>query len=238
MTTPILGVRWPAKSRFRQLRTVEANYCVGVKLSPFGADAVLPVGDYEPDDSGQEEEFYAEVEAVEDLFEAGVGVPLRAELHADVGEDVAPGPGADEGVDVEAELVHLRDAGGEGDEGADDGKHASDEDGDGAVFCEEVVDEVEVAAAEEHHAAVAFDHGASAASADPVGGDGAEVGGEGCDRCEDDELELVVGEGVAGEGHDDFGGNGDAGGLDRHEDDDAGVAAGADGANEESDDFL
>ena len=38
--------------------------------------------------------------------------------------------------------------------------------------------------------------------------------------------ELRVGEGVAGERHDDLGRDGDAGGLDRHEEDDAGVASG------------
>ncbi len=139
---------------------------------------------------------------------------------------------------MEAELVHLRDAGGEGDEGADDGKHASDEHGDGAVLGEEVIDEVEVAAAEEHHAAVAFDHGASALCADPVGGDGAEVRGERGYGGEDDELELGVRESVTRERHDDFGGDGDAGGLDGHEEDDTGVAAAGDGADEEGDDLL
>ena len=151
-----------------------------------------------------------------------------AELHADVGERVAPGPGTDEGVDVEAKLVHLRDAGGKGDEGANDGEHAADQHGDGAVAVEEVIDEVEIAAAEEDVAAVALDHGASAACADPVGGDGAEVGGEGCDGCEEDEVELRVGESVAGERHDDFRRDGNAGGLDRHEQDDAGVASAGD----------
>jgi len=61
-------------------------------LSGFGADAVLPVGDYEPDEADDDDGFYAEVEAVEDLFEAGVGVPGGTELHADVGEGVAPRP--------------------------------------------------------------------------------------------------------------------------------------------------
>jgi len=139
---------------------------------------------------------------------------------------------------VEAELVHLRDTGGEGDEGANDGEHASDEHGDGAVPGEEVIDEVEVAAAEEHHAAVAFDHGASALCADPVGGDGAEVRGERGHGGEDDELQLGVGERVAGDRHDDFGRDGDAGGLDRHEEDDAEVTAAGDSSNEKGDDFF
>ncbi len=117
------------------------------------------------------------MEAVEDLFEAGVGVPACAQLHAYPGEDVAPGPGADEGVDVEAELVHLGHACGEGDEGADDGKHSADEDGDGAEAGEEVIDTVEVVAAEEEIAAVALDHGTAAAGSDPVGGDGADIRG-------------------------------------------------------------
>jgi len=99
-------------------------------LGGFGADAVLPVGDDEPEETGDEDEFDTEVEALEDGFETRVGVELRAELHADVGEHVTPGPGADEGVDVETELVHLCYASGKGDEGANDGEHASDEDGD------------------------------------------------------------------------------------------------------------
>ncbi len=41
----------------------------------------------------------------DDLSRRRVGVPGCAELHAGPGEGVAPGPGADEGVDVEAELV-------------------------------------------------------------------------------------------------------------------------------------
>jgi hypothetical protein len=47
-------------------------------LCRFGADAVFPVGDDEPDDADEEDGFYAEVEAVEDFFEAGIGVPAVA----------------------------------------------------------------------------------------------------------------------------------------------------------------
>jgi hypothetical protein len=209
-----------------------------IRSSFFRADAVFPVRGDEPEEGCDENEFDGEMEAVEDFFEAGISVPRRSELHADPGECVAPGPGADESVDVEAELVHLRDACGKGDEGADDRQHSADENGDGAEAVEEVIDTIQVVAAEEEIAAVALDHGTTAVCADPVGGDGAEVGGEGGDGREDDEVPLRVRESVAGERHDDFRGDGDTGGLDRHEKDDAEVSAGRNGADEEGDDFF
>src|ERR1700723_2114916 len=99
------------------------------------------------------------MEAMEDLFEARVGLPGCAELHADVGEGVAPGPGADEGVDVEAELVHLRDTGGEGDECADDRQHATYKHSDGAEAGEEMIDTGEGVPAGGGKIAIAFAHG-------------------------------------------------------------------------------
>jgi len=225
-------------SRQSGRRSMDTTHLLSLFLHCLGADAVLPVRDDEPEEGGDDDDFDGEMEAVEDFFEVGVGVPGCAERHADVGENVAPGPGADEGVDVESQLVHLGDAGGKGDEGADDREHAADEDGDRAEAREEVIHAVEVVAAEEEIAAVAFDHRASAACADPVGGDGAEVGGEGSDGCEDDEVHLRVGEAPACERHDDFGGDGDAGGLDRHEENDRGVSASGNCGYEEGDDLF
>ena len=49
---------------------------------------------------------------------------------------------------------------------------------------------------------------------------------------------MRVGESVAGERHDDFRRDGDAGGLNRHEEDDTKVSAGCYGANEEGNDFF
>ncbi len=61
---------------------------------------------------------------------------------------------------------------------------------------------------------------------------------EGGDCREEDELGLGVGEGVAGERHDDLGREGDAGGLDGHEEGDAGVSAAGDEADEEGYEFF
>ena len=97
---------WP--DHIIPVRNIEQNWPKRVVLCRFRADAILPVGDDEPEEGCEENEFDGEMKAVEDFLEAWVGVPRRAQLHADPGERVAPGPGADEGVDVEAELVHLR----------------------------------------------------------------------------------------------------------------------------------
>ena len=82
------------------------------RLCRFSADAALPVGVDKPDDSCDEDQFDCEMKPVEDGLEAGVGVPVIAELHADVGKCIAPWPGADKCVKVEAELIHAGDAGG------------------------------------------------------------------------------------------------------------------------------
>src|SRR5665213_2926901 len=128
------------------------------------------------------------MEAIEEGLEAWIRAPFVTQPHAYVSESVAPRPRADEGVDVETELVHLRDPRGQRDEGADDGKHAPDKHRDRAVLCEEVVGHVEVALAQQEVAAVSLDHGATAFGADPVSGNRAEVRGQRCDGREDDEL--------------------------------------------------
>ena len=66
----------------------------------------------EPYDAGDENEFDAEVETMEDRLEAWVTLPSVAEFHADIGEDEAPGPRAEEGVEMKAELRHACDASG------------------------------------------------------------------------------------------------------------------------------
>src|SRR4051812_8764704 len=98
------------------------------------------------------------MKALEDRFEAWVGVPFVAQFHAYVSERVAPRPGSDKRIDVEAELVHLCDARRQGDEGTDDGKHASDQDRNRTILREEVVSQIEVALAEQDVAAITLHH--------------------------------------------------------------------------------
>src|SRR5580765_3927815 len=100
-----------------------------------------------PDDCCDEGELDGEMEAVEYVFETRVGLPFVAELHADVGECVAPRPGADEGVSVKAELRHASEACGQRDEGADDGEQAAKQDGDSAEALKEVLGAVKIVAA-------------------------------------------------------------------------------------------
>ena len=207
---------------------------MGETLGFFEADAVFPVGVDEPDDSSEEYDLDGEMKAVEDFLEARVGLPFVAELHADVGEDVAPGPGADESVGVKAKLRHLCYACGKSYEGTDYGKEASDEDGDSTEALEEVFDTVEVVTAEEDVFAETLDSGAASPGSEPVGGDGSEVAADGSGGGDPEEFELASVHEIAGEGHDDLGRQGDAGGLDAHEERDADVASGGDDGDDEA----
>jgi hypothetical protein len=93
-----------------------------------------------------------------------------------------PDRGTEEGIDVEAKLVHTRDACGQRDKGANHWQQATDEDGDPSVAREEVFGAVEVAVVEQHEAAIFCNKGPAAISADPVGNERAEVAanGSGC----------------------------------------------------------
>src|SRR5207302_10204321 len=124
-------------------------------------------------------------------------------------------------------------AGGKRDEGADHGQGSSDEDGETSIFFEEVFRAVEIVTAEEHEAAGAFDGGAASPGSEPVGGNGTEVTADGAGGGDPEEFELPGVDEVAGEGHDDLGGERDAGGFDAHEQGDAGVASGRDNGNDE-----
>ena len=196
------------------------------------------MGPDEPHNTGQKHHFYAEMKALEDFLETRVSLPLVAQFHAYVSERVAPRPRADKRIDVEAQQVHLRDARRQRDEGADDGKHASDEHRDRTILHEEVFGTVEVALAEQDVAAIALHHRTTTLGADPVRGDRAEIRGQRGDRCEDDELQLRVRESVAGERHDDFRRDRNAGRLDCHEQRDGNVPSAGDEADKKSDEFL
>jgi hypothetical protein len=92
--------------------------------------------------------------------------PVFGELHSRIGEAEAPGPRAEECIEVEAEARHARDSRGKRDEGADDGEKASDEDCDLAVFVEEAIGEFEVVFVEQDVTAVFLDERTSAEVSD------------------------------------------------------------------------
>ena len=124
-------------------------------------------------------------------------------------------------------------SGGKRDEGADHGQEPAEKDGDAAELLEEVLGAVEVVAAEEDVFAEALDGGPASQGTEPVGMDGAEIAADGSGGGDPEELELTGVHEVAGEGHDDLGGERDAGRFDAHEQRDAGVATSGDYGNDE-----
>src|SRR6202167_1238904 len=86
---------------------------------------------------------------------------------------------------------------------------------------------------EENEAAVASNEGATAPGAHPVGDGGTDVAAEGAGGGDQEKVEAAGVDQVAGEGHDDFGGEGDAGRLDRHEEGHARIAGGRDDGDDE-----
>src|SRR4051794_8060798 len=73
----------------------------------FGADAILPVRNDEPHKSHHDHQLDRQMEAMEDRLESRIAIPGRSQLHTEICQGVAPWPRTDEGVDVEASLVHL-----------------------------------------------------------------------------------------------------------------------------------
>src|SRR5437764_7020358 len=172
------------------------------------------------DDDGDD---YA-VETMHEGLEAGIGVPALSELLADIGESIAPGPGAQERIELELSLRHARDACGERDEGADHRQQPADEDGDAAEAPEEPLDHLELALAHQHDAAPALDQRPAAPIADRVGDRRADIATDGARGRDQRKVEAAGRDEITGERHDDLGGERNAGALDRHQDDDAAVA--------------
>src|SRR5277367_6108238 len=182
------------------------------------------------------------MEAMEGSLEGRIGFPCLTELHSGVGKNKARGPRAEKGVDVEAKLVHAGDTGRQSDEGADDRQQATKEDCDRSVSSKEVIGTVEVAAVQQHEAAVFCDERTAAPGADPVGDKRSEVAAEGAGSGDSEEGEPTSMHEVTGEGHDDLRRQRDAGGFYGHEKGDADVSGGGDGdddeVGEDGEDFL
>ena len=125
---------------------------------------------------------------------------------------------------MKAQLRHSGDARRKRNEGADHGQQAPEQNGDGAVLLEEVRHAVEVVMAHQHPAAVALDQRTTARGADPVRNHGAKVAADGAGRGDPEKAEASRVDQVAGEGHDDFAGERDAGRFDAHQGGNAGVS--------------
>ena len=134
---------------------------------------------------------------------------------------------------METKLRHSGYAGGKRDEGADHRQETSEENGETAIFLEKIFRAIEIVTAEEHEAAEALDGGAATPGAEPIGRDGTEIAADGAGGGHPKELELSGVDEIAGEGHDDLGGERDTGRFDAHEQGDACIATGGDNGNDE-----
>ena len=165
---------------------------------------------------------------VEERLQPRVAVPLVAQHHADPREQQAERPAADEGIDVERDQLHPRHPGGEGDEGAHHRQHPPDQDRPRSPAVEEPVRQIQLARADQHVAAELLRHRPPAAPPDLIGDDRAEVAAQRPGGRGEEQVHLPGGHQIAGERHDDFGRQRDAGALDRHQQRDAPIAAGGD----------
>src|SRR5450631_2010949 len=74
----------------------------------FRISFAIDVRPHKPDNPRDECNLDGEVKTMECLIEPVIGVPLLAELHAYVGKAEASWPRTGKGINVEAELRHLR----------------------------------------------------------------------------------------------------------------------------------
>src|SRR5690242_12628167 len=177
-----------------------------------------------PDDEKEDRGDDHRVKAMEKIAQRRVAVPAGAELLPDIGKGEAPRPGADEGVELEFQLRHAGDAGGQGDEGPHHRQEAAHEDRDAAEAREEAVDQFEVAPADQDVAAPFLDQGPAAVVADGISDGRANVAADRAGGRDEEDIEAPGRDEIAGERHDDFGRQRDAGGFDRHQEGDAEIA--------------
>src|SRR5947207_2360344 len=97
--------------------------------SMFPSPAVFQMRPHVPNGAADDDSDDNAVETMHEGLEAGIGVPALSELLANIGESIAPGPGAQERIELELSLRHARDACGERDEGADHRQQPADDEG-------------------------------------------------------------------------------------------------------------
>jgi len=189
---------------------------------------MLPVPPDVPADPQDHRGDHDSVEPVQDFLEQGVAVPALAQFEPDIRQRIAPGPGAEEGVDLELELGHAGDARGQCYEGADDRQKPAHEHGDAAVALEEPVRPVEIAPAHQHISAPSVDERPAAVISGRVSDGGTDIAAERA-RCRDPKEIETSGEGqVSRKRHDDFGRQRNAGRFNRHQEDDPAISQGRD----------
>jgi hypothetical protein len=118
---------------------------------------------------------------------------LLSQMKARIGEAEAPGPGAEEGIDVEFHQRHAGDAGRQRDECPHPRQHPGHEDGGAAVAGEEAVGPSEVAAAHQEIATPALDEPPPTVTLDGIGHRRAEIAADGARARRRDQDEMAQG---------------------------------------------
>src|ERR1700683_629425 len=213
---PIPAANYPRElggSKVKIWACTERTGCRRAPASPLGAADFAPARPNEPDKARKKRDGDDGVEIVKELAQGWIAVPARAEHHAHIGERKAPRPRADERVDLKFHHRHSSKARRKGNESADHGKQAADENRDGSIAGKEMLGALKFRVGHEHIGAPALKHRAAALRGHDVGNSGADVAADRPRRRRVHETELPDRYQIAGERHDDLRWQGDARGL-------------------------
>src|SRR5262249_9686438 len=140
--------------------------------------------------------------------------PILSKLHTEISEREAPGPGAEECVNVKLGPRHAGDAGRQRNEGANHRQQAADEDGEFSPAEKKTVSPVEFTVPHQYPTTVPLDQRAASISANLVGHKRTQVASDRTRGCDQRQLESASENQISGEGHDQLRRQGNACGFD------------------------
>ncbi len=174
-----------------------------------------PVAPEEPAGARHQDDRDDDIQGVQDSSHP---VPVLAQKHSRIGQDPTPGQGPQEGVEQEAAKWNPGHAGRKRDEGPDDRQQATGEGRRHAVTGKPPIGPCDLVRGDQYVPPVLEDKLPPPIGPGGVGQRGAEGAPDGPRQRDAPEREAALADQVAGERHDDFAGQWDAGALDGHGD--------------------